>query len=82
LRLHLRALALRFQGQAFEQLAVLLGLRVRRGQEAIAVEDGIGARHEAQGLQRLVHLLAASRQANHRGRHHDARHGKCDDCGQ
>ena len=59
--------------QTIEQAHVLLGLRIRGGQQAVAVEDRVGAGEEGQGLGLLVHLFAASGQAYVGFRHHDPR---------
>jgi hypothetical protein len=48
--------------EAIEQCAVACGLRVRHGQQLVAVEDRVGAGGKAQRLQRFVHLLAPGRQ--------------------
>src|ERR1044072_9172678 len=56
----LRDPLLRPDAQALEELTVLFHVRVAGGQQLFAIEDGIGARQEAQGLHLIGHALASS----------------------
>src|ERR1700730_4289007 len=64
-----RFMALRRQSQAREALPVARDLRVAGGEELLAVENGVGAGEEAQGLQLIAHALAPGGQAYVGARH-------------
>src|SRR5699024_5868958 len=58
--------------QALKQLFVAISFRVVSSEQTVAVENRVGAGHEAQSLQFVVHLLTAGRQPYARLRHRDA----------
>mmetsp|Transcript_33157 Transcript_33157/g.104889 ORF Transcript_33157/g.104889 Transcript_33157/m.104889 type:complete len:398 (+) Transcript_33157:209-1402(+) len=61
------------QAERLEELAVRVELRVGRGEQLVAVEDGVGAGHEEHGLLGVAHLEAAGAEAHDGTRHGDAR---------
>ncbi|KFK24216.1 hypothetical protein AALP_AAs57087U000100, partial [Arabis alpina] len=61
--------------QLDQQRAVLVVARVGRGEQRVAGEDAVRARHEAQSLTAFRHALAPRRQPHHALRHRNPRHG-------
>ncbi len=57
---------MRVQPQLAEQLNIFVFLRVRRGQQLAAVEDGVGPGHKAHCLGLLVHLAHGPQKGVHK----------------
>mmetsp|Transcript_6268 Transcript_6268/g.13671 ORF Transcript_6268/g.13671 Transcript_6268/m.13671 type:complete len:306 (-) Transcript_6268:208-1125(-) len=66
---------LSLESEGVEEERVLVGSGVGRGEQLVAREDRVGARHEHHGLFDGGEGEAAGREADHRARHDDARRG-------
>src|SRR5690606_39269990 len=55
----------RLEARVAEQRLIGVGLGVARGEQLVAVEDGVGARHEAQELRFAAEALTSGAQAHH-----------------
>src|SRR5690606_37113976 len=55
-----------FESEFFQECEIRLRLGIARGEEFVAVENGIGTREKAEGLELLAHLFASGREADFR----------------